>query len=187
VKRSPRSFILAVGAGAALFPSACSNTIAEPPELGNCVPTGDAGCKSVANMGGGGSLSHADASAEPDAGAEPDGFTGTSDAGSCGMADVLIASATQNVSCLPCIVGAPAAGALNCCMADGACSNDAGCLAIVQCALQQCSGNAACVGTTCEGLSTPQSVQNYNALGSCLARYCSPQCPPLPQGVTGDI
>jgi hypothetical protein len=183
VKRSPRSFILVLGAGAALFPSACSNKIVEPPPLGDCIPTGDASCKSAANVGGGGgSLSHGDAGAQLDAGTQSDGFTGTSDAGSCGEADVLIASGTQNVSCLPCIVGAPAAGALNCCMADAACSNDAGCLAIVQCALQQCSGNAACVGSTCEGLSSPQSVQSYNAFGGCLARYCSPQCPSLPQG-----
>jgi hypothetical protein len=181
VKRSPRPFVLAVGTATAVYSSACSNnTIAQPPELGDCYATADASCKLASAGPGGASLSHSAVDAGLDTGL--DAVTVTADGGSCGQADLLISASTQNLACLPCIVGAPPSG---CCPSDTDCSNDPGCRAIVQCALS-CNGSTACVGM-CEALSTQLSVVNYNALGSCLGRYCSPQCPSLPVGTAGDL
>jgi hypothetical protein len=179
VKRTRWTFILTIPAIAALAASACSNTIEEPPQLGDCLPTGDASCRLSGVPSGSPGAIHGDGGATP-------GLDG--DGGSCGAAaaDQMVSSNTQNPGCIPCIVGASEAGACDFCASDSACSNDPGCLAILQCALMMCHGDAACVGITCEGLSTSQSVQNYNAFGGCLGQTC-PQCPQLPQGTTSDI
>jgi hypothetical protein len=90
-------------------------------------------------------------------------------------------------ACAPCVAAAPGSGASNCCLTDSACSNDSGCLALLQCVLQnQCEGKPSCV-ETCEALSTPSSVANYNSFGGCLTQNCTTQCPSLPQGMAGDI
>ena len=102
--------------------------------------------------------------------------TGLSDAGTCGNAATLIS--TQNVDCVPCIrVGLD--GGQNCCMVDFACSETAGCTELLAWA-EACAPN----DTTCvaQGESMwPNAVPVYNDFAQCIANWCSPECPALPQ------
>ncbi len=186
MNRTPWSFLIVAAAIAGLVPSACSQPAADPPQLADCVGTPDASCAPVRGPPGGGVTVHGDASTELDA-----PLTEDLEGGSCGMADMLIASNANPAfpACAQCINAAPGSGAPACCLADSAC--DSGCVAILQCVLQQqCNGNAACV-ETCEAklLATPSSVGNYDSFGSCLSQNCPTQCPTLPPGMaaTGDI
>jgi hypothetical protein len=185
VKRTSWSFILVAAAVASLAPPACSNTITTPPELADCVASADASCNAPrGSTVGGGVTIHGDSSTDLDSAAME-----TADSGTCGQADLTIASNASPAfpACAPCVTAAPGSGASNCCLADSSC--DTGCVAILQCVLQnQCEGKPSCV-ETCEVASTASSIANYNDFGSCLMQICAPQCPSLPPGMaaTGDL
>ena len=144
-----------------------------PPELGDCVKTGDAAC-TTPDPGGG----H---------GAGPGGDSGTSDTGvivsGCGTAQELLAS--QNTSCVPCVEGTAEAGGDGCCGADMVCSAQAACTNLVSC-MVGCSASDTTCQNTCEN-NNPNGVQAYNDFAACLATNCTPQCPTLPTGGTADF
>jgi hypothetical protein len=160
---------------AAAVAMACSgNAPDRPPELGNCTPTVDAGCKiAVTGSGGGGSPGG------EDGGMEEGGEGGTGNLG-CGVADSLITPANA-MSCDKCIQGAPDSPnpAANCCQADMFCTDD--CLNLLRCIVSMCVGNP--LETTCIMQCTtmyPNGVAGYQGFADCLSMNCSPECPSLP-------
>ena len=176
VSRSGRIF--AVGAWALLVGQAvvsCSSNGARPAELGDCVKTGDASCPVPdPGGGGGGGPGGGDSGAVGDTGVVPSG---------CGTAQNLLAA--QNTSCAPCVDGTNEAGSDNCCGADTACSAQSACLELLQC-MVGCSSTDVTCQNTCEN-TNPNGVTAYNEFASCLAQNCTPECPTLPTGGTGDL
>jgi hypothetical protein len=153
----------------------CSSNSAIPPELGNCVKVGDAGC-TTPDPGGG-------AGGGPGGGGDSGtGGTGGGTTG-CGTAQTLLAS--QNTSCVPCIEGEAEAGGSGCCGADMACSSQTACLDLLQC-MVGCSASDTTCQNTCEN-TYPNGVGAYNDFAACLAQNCSPECPTLPTGGTSDL
>jgi hypothetical protein len=152
----------------------CSSNSAYPPELGNCVPTGDASCTTPDPGGGGGS--------SPGGGDSGTGDTGITVSG-CGTAQNLLAS--QNTSCIPCVEGEAEAGGDGCCGADQACSAISACTNLLSCMLGCAATDVTCQDS-CEN-TYPTGVNAYNGFAACLSQNCSPQCPTLPTGGTADL
>ena len=175
VSRSGR--VCALAAWATLVGQAvvsCSSNSANPPELGDCVRTGDAACTTPDPGGGGGS-------------GPTNGDSGTSDTGTtvsgCGTAQNLLAS--QNTSCVPCVLGEAEAGGDGCCGADQACSAQTACTQLVSCMLA-CGASDTTCQNQCES-TYPNGVNAYNDFAACLTQNCTPQCPTLPTGGTADL
>jgi hypothetical protein len=164
-----------LGTGLGLVGLACSSASARPPDLGDCIKVGDASCGTPNSGSGGGS--------GPGSNDSGVGGTGTSESGTtCGMAEGFF---TTNTTCVPCIEG-QTAGILGCCAADLACSGQTACFSLLKCML----GCDVTTDPTCPGRcenSDPNGVQAYDDLSNCFASQCSPQCPTLPQGSTGDF
>jgi hypothetical protein len=175
VKRTPWCFVVVAAAVSGVVPSACSTNINEPPQLGDCLGSGDASCKLPDQTGGGGPGGGHSEAGEVD--------SGIASQSACGEVSLLLSPA-----CLACL-GANEAGSNACCSSEMACSDDPGCTALVRCALP-CSGNNAsdCVGN-CEQMptATAESVQDYNDFGSCIASQVCPACPPFPVGTNGEL
>jgi hypothetical protein len=141
-----------------------------PPELGGCVPTGDAGCDHPGGGLGSGGTGEGGTGTALDAGTSADG------AASCGQAGSLVT--TSNNTCVPCIT-------TSCCQADTACSAVPACLALLQC-VQGCqSGDSVCFDN-CENLQ-PIGISAYIDFANCMQSDCSPECPNLPTQPTGDF
>jgi hypothetical protein len=164
--------VLATGLGLVL---ACSSEDARPPELGNCVPVGDAACSAPDPGGGGGA-------GPPVVDSGGGGSTTAEGGASCGAATGFF---TTNTTCVPCIEG-QTTGILGCCEANLACSQQAGCFALLQCMLGcNVTTDPTCPGS-CEN-TDPTGVTAYQDLAECFASECSPQCPTLPQPEVGDF
>jgi len=153
----------------------CSSNSSRPAELGGCVVTGDAACTTPDPGGGGGS------GPGGDSGAGEGGVVQDTAAG-CGVAQELLAS--QNTSCVPCVMGTSGTGN-GCCGADSACSAQTACLNLLQC-MVGCSLTDISCQNTCEN-NNPNGVQAYNEFAACLSQNCSPECPTLPTGGTTDF
>ena len=163
-------WVTAIGLAAA----ACSSETARPPELGDCVKTGDASCGGLGGSSGGG--------AGPTEGGTGESGTISDAAGACGTAQTLLP--TMNTACIPCIEGTSGTGS-SCCEADLACSGVGACTQLLQCMVACASGDVTCANT-CESMQ-PTGVTAYNDFAQCLASQCSPECPTLPQGGTADF
>jgi hypothetical protein len=161
VTRNAVAVALALGLAAA-----CAAQHAHPPELGDCVADTDASCSTPVSGG-----SAAGGRGGADAGDAGDGAA-PADGGACGMAESLVVA--QAGSCHLCIEA-------SCCLASQACSNDAACLALLQCAVGCPAGDTSCAAM-CESL-WPGSVTAYHDLIGCLRLDCKPQCPTPPQAV----
>ncbi len=155
-------------AWAACLALACSNENDHPPDLGNCVPVGDASCKTAITGAGSGT----------GPGGEDGGLDGSQagDASGCGVADTLL---TITSTCESCIQG-------SCCLADQACTGD--CLNLLECMLN-CMGDPTCINVDCDGPYPLGSAASngYNDFRACLSGPCSPECPTLPSPTSGDF
>jgi hypothetical protein len=154
---------------------ACTNSQPDlPPPLGNCVATGDAGCKVAASSsGGGGSPGGEDAG---DSGTEPGDGGG---ALGCGMADGLL-TPTNVMGCHTCIQA-------NCCQADMACTGE--CLALLQCMLS-CTDpltQSSCIANCTNN--SPSGITAFNDFQACLSDFkCEPAgCPNVPSTTGADF
>ncbi len=107
----------------------------------------------------------------------------SSDSGEvCGVASTMLTGAAP--ACLPCLESGTGSSTMaSCCNASMACSNDAACLAILQCAVP-CAGSVGCIDS-CEALN-PTGSLDFGDFARCLEQNCSPQCPNLTPGA-GDI
>jgi hypothetical protein len=175
VKSAPRfAFALTVTLAAAVAAPACSSKEpVHPPELGNCIAAPDASCGTIAGSSGGPSHPGGDGSANMD--------TGILDSGTCGNAATLIS--TTNVDCLPCIEGADGGQGL-CCLVAFACSETSGCTNLLACA-EACAANDTTCVDNCEN-QWQKAVGAYNDFAACIARWCTPECPALPQTTVVD-
>ena|ERR1700722_13087565 len=160
-KKAPFVAGLALAAVVGTAVLACSSEGPLPPMIGDCTPTGDAGCSVPGQAGGSGG--------PPDGGTS--GIDGSTDAGAgCGATIV----ATQNTTCAACIEA-------SCCQANQSCSEQSDCSNLVTCTLQCTSSDQSCISICFNTASTGQTA--YNDLSACLSTNC-PGCPPLPaQGV----
>lgn len=142
----------------------CSSEPSHPPQLGDCVPVGDASCGSPTVGSSGGVGPHGDAAAEED------GEAGISDAGSCSS---IASSYFQPASseCLPCIVS-------ECCMSLVPCTTNLDCRQLLICAQTPCeAGTGASCLAVCEMMDTQAVVMDYQALAMCIDNC--PACPGL--------
>jgi hypothetical protein len=153
---------------AAFGAAACTSASTQPPQLGDCVKTGDASCADPNTGGGGGGPSSGG-----EGGTASSSGSGSSSGATCGDVSGLVG--TQNLDCAPCIDGTLEGGSLNCCQAATACGND--CQTLLTCITPCASGDTTCVGT-CEN-NTPAGVGAYNDFAACLSQNCTPECPTL--------
>jgi hypothetical protein len=164
-----------------LVAGACSDNTALPPPAPDCNGRPDAAC-----------------SVPPTGGGETTPPNGTNDSGSmvvivvqndgaatCGEAETVLTSAAA--TCVPCIEsGTGSSTRTSCCSASMACSADATCLSILQCAAACPVGNVGCIDgcETTRNLATPTGATNFVDFAQCLQQNCSPQCPTLTPGTT---
>ena len=164
---APLRLFFAVVASVALG-AACSSSSSQPPELGDCHPTGDASC-SGGTVGGGGGPGSGD-------GAVDSG--GAEGGSSCAAAEAALSA--QSPNCGPCVES-------SCCGSGAACEDlpgTTGCLTLVQCMIG-CSGDGACQ-EQCSLAASGAASTAYQDYSSCLAGQC-PACPTLPGLVTNDL
>jgi hypothetical protein len=172
VRHRRRGATLALAAAAWATAVACSSKVpSHPPAIGDCIAANDAGCDLAGGAAGGGVFPGGrDASAV-------EGSVAGFDAGSCGIAATLIA--TANVNCVPCVEMEA-----NCCLADQACSIHSDCIALLECAEMCAAGDPTCLGL-CEN-QYPGAVTPYEDFAACITRNCTRECPTLPQAAPSD-
>jgi hypothetical protein len=155
---------------------ACTNNPPDlPPQLGNCIPVGDSGCKgATSSSGGGGSPGGEDGGDSGTGEGEGGGVLG------CGMADAFL-TPTNVTGCHTCIQ-------TNCCQADTACTGE--CLNLLQCMLG-CQADPLTEPTCIPACTnnSPNGIAAYNDFQACLVAFAceGAGCPALPSTNGGDF